>query len=156
MFSFGVLLWEVLQGDVPWAGVDPRTLTRRIAQGERLQVSSSWASSLQGLVLQCIHDDPDKRATAHVALDVLTSEMMQLEDSSAPPEQFLCPVSMEVMTDPVTTPCGTTYERSVIISCLSRQLVDPMTMQPCTPQQLIPNRCLKQLIEAWTEHSGRK
>ncbi|KAM7275727.1 hypothetical protein ACFE04_017593 [Oxalis oulophora] len=70
--------------------------------------------------------------------------------SNAPPE-FRCPISIEVMKDPVTISTGITYERRHI----ERWLFDykkkscPTTMQPLVNFDLTPNLTLKSLILTW-------
>jgi tetratricopeptide (TPR) repeat protein len=63
-------------------------------------------------------------------------------------ELFHCPLSLELMDDPVTTPDGNTYERSMIEQHLEvNGCFDPLTRAPLTKSQLHPNRALKQLME---------
>jgi hypothetical protein len=65
------------------------------------------------------------------------------------PEEFFCPITNEIMTDPVITPQGTSFEKSAIVDWLSRNSTCPMTREPLQANQLIPNRSLKDLIEKW-------
>ncbi|KAJ0394441.1 hypothetical protein P43SY_009664 [Pythium insidiosum] len=61
---------------------------------------------------------------------------------------FQCPLSLEIMQDPVMTPNGDTYEREMIERHLSvNGHFDPMTRVPLTQAQLSPNRALKRLME---------
>ncbi|KAE8988708.1 hypothetical protein PR001_g21243 [Phytophthora rubi] len=63
-------------------------------------------------------------------------------------EIFHCPLSLELMDDPVTTPDGNTYDRSMIEQHLEvNGCFDPLTRAPLTKSQLHPNRALKQLME---------
>lgn len=63
-------------------------------------------------------------------------------------ELFHCPLSLELMDDPVTTPDGNTYDRSMIEQHLEvNGCFDPLTRAPLTKSQLHPNRALKQLME---------
>ncbi|CEG38052.1 stip1 homology and u-box containing protein e3 ubiquitin protein ligase [Plasmopara halstedii] len=63
-------------------------------------------------------------------------------------ELFHCPLSLELMDDPVTTPDGNSYERSLIEQHLEvNGCFDPLTRTPLTKSQLHPNRALKQLME---------
>ncbi|WP_298627811.1 U-box domain-containing protein [uncultured Legionella sp.] len=63
------------------------------------------------------------------------------------PNQYLCPISMELMTDPVISEDGYTYERNAITQALKARPVSPITQAPVNPDLLIPNRALKELIE---------
>ncbi len=61
------------------------------------------------------------------------------------PDDFKCPITLDVMKDPVLCEDGFTYERSAIISL--RNSISPMTRQPIDKTKLIPNRALKNVIE---------
>ena len=58
-----------------------------------------------------------------------------------------CAITGEVMKEPVMDPEGNSYERSAILDWLSRSQTSPITRTPLTPDQLVPNRALQQLIE---------
>ena len=66
------------------------------------------------------------------------------------PESFLCPVSMEIMRDPVIVCDGFSYERANIEAWLAVHQTSPMTGLPLPSTALTPNIALKQLIEAFT------
>ncbi|CAL0333949.1 unnamed protein product [Lupinus luteus] len=69
------------------------------------------------------------------------------------PVLFLCPISLQLMRDPVTVCTGITYDRENIerwlISC--RNSICPVTKQPLlhTDLSLTPNHTLHRLIQAW-------
>ena len=55
----------------------------------------------------------------------------------------------------MVTVSGVTYEKSVIEEILQETGEDPMTRQKATLDQLVPNRALRDMIEAWRkEHPG--
>lgn len=58
-----------------------------------------------------------------------------------------CPISFEIMTDPVITPNGDTYQREFIERWIREKGNCPITRNPITLNQLIPNKALKQYIE---------
>jgi Mg-chelatase subunit ChlD len=60
---------------------------------------------------------------------------------------FYCPITDELMVDPVMDPDGNTYERAAIIQWLSTHNTSPITRAPLTVNQLIPNRSLRSAIE---------
>ena len=55
-------------------------------------------------------------------------------------DEFFCPISLEIMDDPVICEDGYTYERSFIMSI--HNSLSPMTRQPIDKSKLIPNRAL--------------
>ena len=63
------------------------------------------------------------------------------------PNSFYCPISKQVMTDPVLTPLGITYERNVIEQWLESNNSCPVTNEPLTKGMLQPNRALKDTID---------
>ncbi|XP_009103205.1 U-box domain-containing protein 11 [Brassica rapa] len=71
------------------------------------------------------------------------------------PVDFLCPVSLELMKDPVIVSTGQTYERAYIqrwIDC--GNLTCPKTQQKLQNFTLTPNYVLRSLISRWcTEHN---
>lgn len=61
---------------------------------------------------------------------------------------FQCPLSLELMQDPVMTPNGNTYEREMIERHLDvNGHFDPLTRTPLVKEQLYANRALKLLME---------
>ena len=62
-------------------------------------------------------------------------------------QQLLCPISLEIMTDPVVTPYGHTYDRKSIESYLEKEEVDPITREPLKKSQLAPNYTIREMIE---------
>jgi len=62
-------------------------------------------------------------------------------------DKHRCPITHEVMRDPVLAPDTHNYERAAIIQALSVNPVSPMTRQPIRVDQLIENRELRQEIQ---------
>ncbi|KAI3984909.1 hypothetical protein MKX01_004677 [Papaver californicum] len=68
------------------------------------------------------------------------------------PPYFLCPISLEIMRDPVTVSTGITYDRENIEKWL---FIGDNTTCPVTKQVLLletdltPNHTLRRLIQAW-------
>ena len=64
-------------------------------------------------------------------------------------EAFLCPISQDIMEDPVMTKYGHTYERSVIEKWIDKYHYDPLTKKPLEKSDLFPNYNMKNLIEEY-------
>lgn len=62
-------------------------------------------------------------------------------------DKHRCPITHEVMHDPVLAPDTHNYERAAIIQALSVNPISPMTRQPIRVDQLIENRELRQEIQ---------
>ncbi|PIM97528.1 Ubiquitin--protein ligase [Handroanthus impetiginosus] len=66
------------------------------------------------------------------------------------PYHFRCPISLELMSDPVTVCTGQTYDRSSIESWVATgNTTCPVTRVPLTDFTLIPNHTLRRLIQDW-------
>ncbi|XVE79163.1 hypothetical protein DITRI_Ditri14bG0035900 [Diplodiscus trichospermus] len=67
------------------------------------------------------------------------------------PSHFLCPISLQLMRDPVTISTGITYDRDNIekwlFSCKNKAC--PVTKQVLHDSDLTPNHTLRRLIQAW-------
>ncbi|KAL3501863.1 hypothetical protein ACH5RR_036312 [Cinchona calisaya] len=79
-----------------------------------------------------------------------SAEENMKSDSSVVPDDFLCPISLELMRDPVIVATGQTYERSYIqrwIDCGNTTC--PKTQQKLENLKLTPNYVLRSLISQW-------
>ncbi|XP_057502215.1 U-box domain-containing protein 25-like [Actinidia eriantha] len=66
------------------------------------------------------------------------------------PYLFRCPISLDLLTDPVTLCTGQTYERSSIEKWLSvGTQTCPVTMQKLHDPSMVPNHTLRHLIHQW-------
>jgi len=63
-------------------------------------------------------------------------------------EAFLCPITREIMVDPVICTDGHTYERQAIEQWFRSHSRSPKTNQHLTSRMLIPNHALRMTIEA--------
>ncbi|KHN07831.1 U-box domain-containing protein 13 [Glycine soja] len=71
------------------------------------------------------------------------------------PDEFRCPISLELMKDPVIICTGQTYDRSCIKKWLEAgHRTCPMTQQILSTSILIPNHALYGLISSWCEANG--
>ena len=65
----------------------------------------------------------------------------------AVPEEFLCPITAALMTDPVLGTDGHTYERAAITEWLTHHQTSPITRETMTIAGLKPNYALKAMID---------
>ncbi|KAH6797552.1 hypothetical protein C2S52_022106 [Perilla frutescens var. hirtella] len=75
------------------------------------------------------------------------------DESVEVPEHFICPISLQIMKDPVTATSGITYDRDSIEQWLFRNnnTICPVTKHPLPePATLTPNHTLRRLINAWS------
>lgn len=88
-------------------------------------------------------------------LGTVTATCAETEEQLDGPSEYYCPITHEVMTDPVLASDGFTYQREAIqnvFSTASRTAVrSPMTNEPLENLTLIPNRALKALVNDWIQ-----
>lgn len=70
------------------------------------------------------------------------------------PEQFLCPITLEIMKEPVICSDGHTYEKEAIMSL--KKSISPLTNQPINLNTIIPNRIIKELISNYLMEQEKK
>ncbi|OIV92279.1 hypothetical protein TanjilG_00297 [Lupinus angustifolius] len=78
--------------------------------------------------------------------------MMNMSDEIDVPPFFLCPISLEIMKDPVTISTGITYDRESIEKWVfsGKNKTCPVTKQPLSDFiDLTPNHTLRRLLQAW-------
>ncbi|KAJ4833516.1 hypothetical protein Tsubulata_030049 [Turnera subulata] len=68
------------------------------------------------------------------------------------PHLFMCPISLDLIKDPVTLSTGQTYDRSSIEKWLAAgNLTCPVTMQKLHDPTMVPNHTLRHLIDQWLQ-----
>ncbi|CAI9111327.1 OLC1v1011529C1 [Oldenlandia corymbosa var. corymbosa] len=93
----------------------------------------------------------------HMHEDLILSKQSQSNSPVPIPADFCCPLSLELMTDPVIVASGQTYERAFIRNWIELGLtVCPKTRQTLAHTNLIPNYTVKALIASWCESNNVK
>ncbi|KAL6606961.1 hypothetical protein ACP70R_042614 [Stipagrostis hirtigluma subsp. patula] len=68
----------------------------------------------------------------------------------AVPAHFRCPISLDLMRDPVTAPTGITYDRESVEGWLARgNATCPVTGRPVRLADLVPNHATRRMIQDW-------
>jgi hypothetical protein len=65
------------------------------------------------------------------------------------PKAFECPLSMDLLEDPVVDPEGYTFSKKEILKALAIKSESPITRKYLTPAMLKPNRAIADAIEEW-------
>ncbi|KAL6524419.1 hypothetical protein OROHE_016090 [Orobanche hederae] len=122
------------------------------SEGDRREIP--LLSSLLGFLSYCrgvLFDDCDFRH-----LDTSEGRNSNFEVLSClNPEDFRCPISLELMTDPVTVSTGQTYDRVSIDKWLgSGNLICPKTGEKLLSTEMVPNTSLKKLIQQFCVEYG--
>lgn len=94
---------------------------------------------------------------SHIRAYMLNVERFEATSGVPIPSFYCCPLSLELMFDPVIVASGQTYERTFIQKWLDQGLnVCPMTRLTLTHANLIPNDTVKAMISNWCEINGVK
>jgi hypothetical protein len=81
-------------------------------------------------------------------------QMLQSKDCSNAPREFFCPISLDIMQNPVCAQDGHTYERREIVQWLRRNHKSPKTLLDMG-NHLVDNLALKSMIAEWLEGAPR-
>ncbi|KAL0848037.1 hypothetical protein Bca101_021284 [Brassica carinata] len=86
---------------------------------------------------------------------MLKTEFLEVAKGISTPPYFRCPLSTELMVDPVIVASGQTFDRTSIKKWLDNGLaVCPRTRQVLSHKELIPNYTVKAMIASWLETNG--
>lgn len=97
----------------------------------------------------------DSALSDKIDVDISEKDNIMSHRSPVIPDDFRCPISLELMKDPVIVSTGQTYERSCIQKWLdSGHKTCPKTQQTLMHTALTPNYVLKSLIYQWCENNG--
>ena len=66
-----------------------------------------------------------------------------------PRDNFVCPITQDIMIDPVIAKDGCSYERQSITQWLKSNSRSPTTNEELSCTDLVPNRALRTIIEDW-------
>lgn len=72
------------------------------------------------------------------------------------PDEYICPITMQIMTDPVILTDGHVYERKAIEQWLTTHDTSPISKQPVDKKMVIPCFVLRNLIEAFVATTANK
>ncbi|XWS47175.1 hypothetical protein CRYUN_Cryun14cG0130800 [Craigia yunnanensis] len=92
----------------------------------------------------------NKRSTA-----TTTTSSLKLHEAVSCPEEFRCPLSKELMRDPVILASGQTYDRPFIQKWLNTgNRTCPRTQQVLSHTVLTPNHLIREMISQWCKSQG--
>ncbi|XP_047044776.1 U-box domain-containing protein 16-like [Lolium rigidum] len=151
------ILEEVAINDPAGCSEEIETLEREI--GDR--VAERWTSAMIALVgllryAKCVLFSAATPRPLDSKVDVdLDNEDSDAAEPPAPPQDFRCPISLDLMRDPVVSSSGQTYDRESITRWFGAgKSTCPKTGQVLTNLELVPNKALKNLITRWCRENG--
>jgi hypothetical protein len=86
-----------------------------------------------------------KSATTKVVINNMTFDVSN---------SFICPITRQVMVQPLKTPSGVHFERTAILSWLKGLGTCPLTLSPLQVSDLTPNTYLESQIKIWRRDNG--
>lgn len=105
--------------------------------------------------LQMLRDLKELKLKKSMSLKLRSGYNNQETVSGMTPEEFICPLSKELMRDPVIVANGQTYDRPFIQKWLkSGNRTCPRTQQVLTHTILTPNQLIREMIQQWCKNHG--
>ena len=77
-----------------------------------------------------------------------------VDSAPDPPDEYICPISHELMEDPVLASDGHAYERREVERWFEKKLTSPKTGEALDTSALFTNHPLRRLIVDWRESHG--
>ncbi|KAJ1285992.1 hypothetical protein BS78_03G320100 [Paspalum vaginatum] len=153
---------ETLREILEEVGIDgPASCSDEIESLEREigdRASERWADAMIALVgllryARCVLFSATPRPSSGSRPDPEVDELDA--EAPAPPPDFRCPITLDLMRDPVVVASGQTYDRESIARWFdSGKSTCPKTGQALAVLELVPNRALKNLIAKWCRENG--
>jgi serine/threonine protein kinase len=85
VYAFGVLLYELWTGEVPWAGLGDAAIIPAVTAGKRPEIPASCPlpPAMHCLIELCWHQDPSERPTFATLKEIRTKQGPLLHDGEA-------------------------------------------------------------------------
>jgi len=131
------------------SSLNPRELARQ-ALSEAKKKGSDVVSSSSSLIASVSEiESAFLRRRADLA-DVFAEREQRRMPRQSFPVYYSCSITLEVMLDPVLTPCGHSYERAALEHYLKTvKAEDPLSRKFLSADMLVPNIALRQAIAAY-------
>jgi serine/threonine protein kinase len=188
MYAFGVIVWELITGKVPWAAASAGKKSKKGKLTLTEEEERHCPKALSGLMNRCFEstsidsnmssaangsnktkNKTKEKANKDIAICklqgfgeicealnlIVQEEQQRLRDrEKLIPDGFICPITQDVMRDPVMLMDGHSYERKAIVDWLKRCNRSPLTNEELprggrhgeTPL-ILDNYALKTVIE---------
>ena len=148
VFSCGVILWEIASRRTPWARpgrvITDQQIAVSVSNGKRETIPEGTPSTYAAMIGRCW----EQRAESRPRIEEVTQELEQHRSEALPiTEAYLCPITGEIMRDPVMDRDGHTFERGAIEQWVRDHHNCPISRAPLELADLAPNRVLRDLIE---------
>ncbi|KAJ0094356.1 hypothetical protein Patl1_16172 [Pistacia atlantica] len=148
LYYLGIKKWSECDKEIKF--LDTEIGTEYLNEEKRRELS--LLSSLMGLLSYCrcvMFDLVDTKANQQV--NQWSTKML----NGVSPDDFRCPISLEIMKDPVTLCSGHTYDRASILKWFrAGNSTCPKTGERLKNKELVSNLALKRTIQDWSVENG--
>ncbi|KAJ0038732.1 hypothetical protein Pint_23009 [Pistacia integerrima] len=148
LYYLGIKKWSECNKEIKF--LDTEIGTEYLNEEKRRELS--LLSSLMGLLSYCrcvMFDLVDTKANQQV--NQWSTKMLNGVSS----DDFRCPISLEIMKDPVTLSSGHTYDRASILKWFrAGNSTCPKTGERLKNKELVSNLALKRIIQDWSVENG--
>lgn len=158
VYSFGVILWELFREQLPWEGV---SIAQLVVAGRGLPMPSLEADlhyfplAVRNMILLATAKEAVSRSLFEQIQHQLRKELLELKRvqqalmSKKCPVPLLCPITMELMQDPVLCADGRSYERAAIVAWMKYSKLSPVTNDRLSNRKLTSNVALHAVIAGY-------
>ena len=156
VYSFGVILWELLMNEIPWQNKSHVQIITAILVKHQTLLSSTvrtqFPAAIFSLLEGCLQHEPELRPNFQLIKGRLEEYVQANSEMIEPiPKSLLCPIGYTLMVDPVVCADGHSYDRAAIEEWLRLHNTSPLTNQPLPNKHLIPNHLAKMMIEEFNQ-----
>ena len=166
VYDYGVILWQLITGKQRSAATAQSSCStgnkkhgkKQVKKSKQLYVSEQERQQSSDVLIDWMHKCTNVSVANRpsfvellVPLQALLAQQMKHEHGShkAIPDGFLCPITQDVMKEPVILADGHSYERAAIVDWLCRSNRSPLTNEVLSSNALIENYALKSAITSY-------
>jgi serine/threonine-protein kinase CTR1 len=154
VYSFGVILWELLMNEIPWQNKSHVQIITAILRGQKLlstAVRTQFPAVIYSVLETCLENTPELRPNFHVIKEIFEQYIEANVETDPIPDALLCPIGYTCMVDPVVCADGHSYDRAAIEEWLRTHNTSPLTNQPLPNKHLISNHALRKMIDEFNQ-----
>jgi len=162
VYSFGVILWEMVSRQRPWANKSAAQVVIALYSKKTLPlpaISPTCTQAVQTLIARCLKDPLQRPSFDQIynelhgvpnpTLNSDSTSVIGSHNGTTCPHYFCCSLSQQLMNDPVVLADGYSYDRRFIEQWLSTSDVSPVTRETLQTKYMYPNIAIKRAILAW-------
>jgi len=128
------------------------------AELERLEAEAAIALAVTAkekveaeAIAMALEEAARKGAALEAAEEAAKEEAAKEADADEPPDDLICPITQELMNDPVIAADGHTYERVAIERWLKTNTTSPKSGDELEMTAIFPNHLVRRMIREWQE-----